>query len=98
MLNHRTLLKRVKELKSEQAQFLSMACIRLGEGEFGITYTFAKQEQARELVRTATVDRSAPSLILYFSNSDFPERQAYEDLGIKFFGNPNLAAREEMAE
>ncbi|MCA9790314.1 MAG: NADH-quinone oxidoreductase subunit C [Candidatus Eremiobacteraeota bacterium] len=92
MLNHQGFLKACRRLKGQEARLVGFA-INEHSDEYRLVYHF---DQGGELVtlETSTVDRAVPSLVTYFSTSDFAERQAFRDYRIKFFGNPNLTPPE----
>ncbi len=89
MLNHQSFLKACRKLKKQKAQLVSFVVTEDEQGEFRLLYHFDKEGEV-VTVETYTVNRSAPSLVSFFTASDFPERQAFNDFSIKFFGNPNL--------
>lgn len=89
MLSHQKFLKSTKNLRDAGGRLLTFTA-NAGKGdEFDLRYYF---EQGTEVVTltTRTVSGGVPSLVSYFANSDFPEREANRTLRIKFIGNPNL--------
>ncbi len=92
--SHRVFTKKAKELRRKGARFVSLEVYSEKPEEYHLSYTFECKSKPRVLV-TKTVDQSAPSLVSDFTTCDFPERLAYKEFRIKFFGNPNLTAEEE---
>ncbi|MDA8442182.1 MAG: NADH-quinone oxidoreductase subunit C [Peptococcaceae bacterium] len=61
--------------------------------EFEVVYHLSSLKGAQMLRVKATIDRDNPvidSAVRLWSGADFPEREAFDLLGIKFSGHPNL--------
>ena len=96
--SHRVFTKKAKELRQKGARFVSLQVNAEKPEEYHLSYTFECKNKHR-ILQTKTVDHGVPSLVSDFTTCDFPERLAYKEFRIKFFGNPNLAnEREEDLE
>lgn len=93
--SHRVFTKKAKELRNKGARFVSLQVYSEKPGEYQLSYTFECKNKHRVLV-TKTVEDGVPSLVSDFTTCDFPERQAYREFRIKFFGNPNLMVEDEF--
>lgn len=89
-VNHQKFLKAARKLREQGGRLMTFTVVSgRTRKEFDLRYFFEVEGQVR-ILETRTVRKSVPSLFSYYSNSDFPEREASQEHRIKFVGNPNL--------
>lgn len=76
-------------LKEAGASLVSISANITKSKEIRINYFF-EQDSKLKIIKTITKDKTAYSLLSYFSNADFVEREINKRFGVKFLGHPNL--------